>query len=101
MVQIVQSSPGTTVSMTVAQSNAESVQALLLDLRQASINLDPQPKATADAEIATIEAQLASPSPRRALVRECLTSLRSIFEQTGAALAATKITTFLQQAGWL
>ena len=99
--QIVQGSAGATVSVALTQSNAETIHALMLELRSAASGLVGSPKATVDAELATVEAQLASPAPRRTVVIECLTSVRSVLEQTGAALAAQKIATVLQQMGWL
>lgn len=46
----------------------------------AMVPLEPAARATADAELATIDAQLAAPTPNDGIVREAGRSLRTIIE---------------------
>lgn len=43
------------------------------------------------AEVQTLDAQSSSPKPRASVIRECLTSVRTILEQTGGSLLAAGI----------
>lgn len=51
-----------------------------------ALGLPAQERADADAEVATVEAQLGASKPKVSVIRECLTSLRAILE--GAAAGA-------------
>jgi hypothetical protein len=70
--------------------NVEAVRALLDRFRAHldALDLNPSTRAEAEAEIATVDAQLRSPRPKPSIVREGLQSLRSILEGAGGGAAA-------------
>jgi len=59
-----------------------AVRAVVCDVRAelAAVQLEPEARASAEAQLATIEAQIASPTPNEGIVREAGRSLRTILE---------------------
>ncbi|EOG7777818.1 hypothetical protein N5C69_19065 [Pseudomonas aeruginosa] len=52
---------------------------------------DPKARAQFSSDLQTIEAQIAAPSPRPSILRECLQSARSILEGAGGNIAAEQL----------
>lgn len=67
----------------------EALRVFLRDLRCRldDLQLEPETRAEAAAEIETVEAQLQSPKPKAGIVREGLRSLRAIIESAGGGVA--------------
>lgn len=82
---------GTTASQIGVETRVK-LETLVSDLRQAFAELDlpDEQRDEVEADLATVEAQLASPNPKPGVVRECLTSVRSVLEgAVGSGLATT------------
>lgn len=77
-----------------ATINYAELRRLMSDARaQLSLEtLDPDTRATTEAQIATIEAQLSAPSPNEGIVREAGRSLRTIIEGAIAGVASQPTT---------
>lgn len=73
--------------------NLSNVRALMDELKMsiAELGLKADTEQQLRAEIATIEAQLAAPQPRRGLIGECLASVRNILEGCIGSLLASGI----------
>ncbi len=64
--------------------------------KQASdLPLTPEARAELDAEISTAEAQIGSPKPKVAVLRESLHSIRNILEGVSASVIATELAKYL------
>lgn len=70
-----------------------------LEAALAAIVLEDDERAEASAQIATMNAQLGSPKPRPAILRESLATMRRITEGLVAAGAAPQLPTLLDQLG--
>lgn len=79
----------------------KALAALILELRREIGSLSGDDAAIARAHIETLEAQNRSPAPSPGIVRESLSSLRTIFEKAGGAVSAQAIVAWLQAQGWL
>ncbi len=94
---------GTTDSQQTGHWKGVSPQELLSiisEIRAAlsSVTLQEEHREDADANLATLEAQAKSRRPNQTIIREVLTSMRTIAEQVGAALLAGKIGAWLSGA---
>lgn len=71
--------------------NLEAIAAFINSLREAknAIGLTEQASAELDAEIATIETQIASPKPKQPIIQEALQSVRSILEGVAGSTIAS------------
>lgn len=67
----------------------QRVRTLANDIREAlaHADLDGESKAEAEAELTTLEVQLASPKPKSGVIREALSSLKTILEGAGGSVA--------------
>jgi hypothetical protein len=76
---IAQNSSGFSQTATV---NVDQVRELVTTIRAefANVQLEPATRASADAQLATIDAQLSAPTPNEGIVREAGRSLRTIIE---------------------
>jgi hypothetical protein len=83
-------SPGARQEVT-SEINLGDVRDFLSQLEKAapSLNLPDDKDQELKAEIATLKAQVDSPKPKKGIIRESLSSIRSILEGTGGALVAT------------
>lgn len=90
--QIVQGSSGSSQSLSVGTHDLDALRTFVAGFRESlpKTDLPAAVKSQATAEIATIEAQLGSPSPRRRTIGDSLQELRAIVEgaAAGTALAA-------------
>lgn len=89
--QISQASTGSSQAQQIDQSDTEAILAFVNGFRdqmhQLQLTLDA--RIEADADIATVEAQLASSRPKARILRESLSSLRTILEgAAGSAVAS-------------
>src|SRR5262249_28720 len=82
---ILQASPHAHQSLRVSQVTLDEVRSLVQDLKAAveQIEISAADRAELRADVATIEAQLGAPSPKMAVLSECLSATRRILE--GAA----------------
>ncbi len=93
--QIQQGSPGATQSLTVAsQGGIEGLEAFINSLKQSvdHLELDEEQRAELEADIQTIEAQIASPKPKQEVLRPGLESIRRILEGSASAAVASPLT---------
>lgn len=65
----------------------EALRRLLPQLKESDLELDDDASAELTAEIATVEAQLQSPRPKRGVVKQAAESIRSILEGAGGGVA--------------
>jgi CHAT domain-containing protein len=87
---IQQGSPGATQSLTVlSQDHQSQLEAIVQSLKTSidDLELGDEDKAELEAEVQTLEAQLASPKPKKEVIRPGLQSVRRILE--GAASQTT------------
>lgn len=92
---IQQGSPGATQSLTVVnQSGLQKLETFLPSLRQSvdQLELDEDQRAELEADIQTVEAQIASPKPKQEVVRPGLESIRRILEGSASAAVASPLT---------
>jgi hypothetical protein len=91
------SSPGAHQTVAVGMSLA-SVHDFLKQLEQSApaLNLPVHESQELTAEIATIKAQLQSPKPKNQIIRESLSSVRTILEGAGGSMVATGLLDTLQ-----
>jgi hypothetical protein len=79
-------------SVSLGVPDFEQVRTLVAAVREHVAKIaEPSKRAEAEAELATLDAQLQSPEPKQRILRESLSSLRSIVEQTVSAAAAAPI----------
>lgn len=93
--QIQQGSPGATQSLTVvSQSDIEGLEAFINSLKQSvdQLELDEDQRAELEADIQTIEAQIASPKPKQEVLRPGLESIGRILEGSASAAVASPLT---------
>lgn len=95
--QIQQATHSSSQTLTIGTLERTQVENLLSEIKSAlkSINIDHQTQKDLNGEIATIEGQLKTSNPKKSIIKESLTSVRTILEQTGAAVLAAKITSLL------
>ncbi len=92
---IQQGSPGATQSLTVVnQSGLQELETFLQSLKQSvdQLELDEDQRAELEADIQTVEAQIASPKPKQEVVRPGLESIRRILEGSASAAVASPLT---------
>ncbi len=93
--QIQQGSPGATQLLTiVSQSDIQGIEAFIDSLKQSvdQLGLDEDQRAEFEADIQTVEAQIASPKPKQQVVRPGLESIRRILEGSASAAVASPLT---------
>jgi hypothetical protein len=90
---IQQASPGAVQQVHINDAEMQLLRVVATEIRRELDNLQlaNDERQQVQAEVATIEAQLAAPKPKRSIIVECLTSLRTILEQVGAATIAAPI----------
>lgn len=90
---IQQASPGAVqdVSFEAAETNKIRAAVEEVKLKFDELELEIDERRQAEAEVATIEAQLGSPKPRRTIISESLASLRGILEGAAAAVVAAPL----------
>jgi hypothetical protein len=89
--QIQQGTSGSTQTLEAGQLDA--IRQVLADIRDllSSIDLEEDAERELQSELATVEAQLASPRPKLGIVREALSSTRSILEGAAGGAAAPQL----------
>ena len=85
---------GTTGSTQTGDFSIEAVQAVRdfvdgLKAQLPQLNLEPERDAEVRADIATVEAQLVSPKPKKGIIRESFSSVRNVLEGMTGSVAAT------------
>lgn len=95
--QIQQGTNSSIQTSTIGTYEKTQVENLLSEIKSAlkSMNIDHQTQKDLNGEIATIEGQLKTSNPKKSIIKESLTSVRTILEQTGAAVLAAKIASML------
>jgi hypothetical protein len=100
--QIQQGTQQSTQVMNYSENDFKEMLNFIAELKNqlSELKLDPEPQAEIESDIATIETQIKSPRPKSIIVRECLTSLRTILENAAgsviAALLLSHITTLIK-----
>jgi hypothetical protein len=91
-------SPGATQTTTIGDLNLDGLRQFVERYEEAepSMGLEPEEAAEAQADIATIRAQLDSPRPKPEIIRESLRSVRTILEGATGSLAASGLLELLQ-----
>jgi hypothetical protein len=91
-------SPGAQQELTLSDLDLSAVREFLSEYEARAAELDlPSPAAEElAADIATIKAQLSSPKPKRHVLRESLTSVRTILEVTSGTAAAVGLLDLLK-----
>ena len=89
--QIQQGTSGSTQSGTFTSLDLAAVADFVRKLKDQlpQLGLTGNDEAVAQSDVATIEAQLSSPWPKEAIVKESLLSIRNIAEGTAGSLAAS------------
>jgi hypothetical protein len=87
--QIQQNSPGAVQLNGPTPLDAAAVLAFLEELKRSVelLGLNPDARLEVEAEVRTVEAQLESPKPKQRILRDTLSSLRSILEQAAGSVA--------------
>jgi hypothetical protein len=90
-------SPGATQTTTVGDLNLELVREVVdqYEKDEVALGLDASKAEEARAEVKTIGAQLDSPRPKPAVIRESLTSLRALVEGAAGSMAAVGLLSLL------
>lgn len=90
---IQQASPGAVQDVDFEVAEVHEIRAVVQEvkLKLDELELEIDERRQAEAEVATIEAQLGSPKPRRTSISESLTSLRGILEGAAAAVVAAPL----------
>ena len=97
--QIVQGSSQTTITnQPITGAKIDDLRSLLTQIRQVASEADlaEDDRNELDSECATIDAQLASPRPKRGIIKESLASLRNILEGAAGSGLAQSIAQALQ-----
>lgn len=91
-------SPGATQTTTIGDLNLDRVRQFVERYEEAeqSLGLEAEEAAEAQADIATIRAQLDSPRPKPEIIRQSLRSVRTILEGATGSLAASGLLELLQ-----
>jgi hypothetical protein len=91
-------SPGATQTTTIGDLNLDRVRQFVERYEEAepSLGLEAEEAAEAQADIATIRAQLDSPRPKPEIIRGSLRSVRTILEGATGSLAASGLLELLQ-----
>lgn len=98
--QVQQAGHSSSLVATVSPTDAEELRKLVAIFREQLTQLGEQPQiADLRAQVATLDAQLQSQSPNRTIVRESLSSARSILEGMAGSLIASGLLTQIQ--AWL
>ena len=99
--QVQQASEGGQQTLTITGAATSEIHALLAELKSAigSMKLDLQTQKDLAGEITTIEGQMQTSKPKKSIIKESLTSLRTILEQSGAALLAAKVLPLISGLG--
>ncbi|NEO34745.1 MAG: hypothetical protein F6K36_31050 [Symploca sp. SIO3C6] len=73
------------------ENSRESISKFLMEFKGniKDLNLSSEAEAEAEAEILTLEAQMQSPKPKASIIREGLSSIRSILEGVAGSIVAT------------
>jgi len=96
---IQQGSPDAIQQASIDAVDSESLQKFIeeLERRVGEMKLAAQAQQQLEADISTIKAQLAAPTPKRSIIKESLVSLRSILEGAAAAAIATPLVAKITQ----
>jgi hypothetical protein len=89
--QIQQGTNQSSQVLTYSTNDIEAIAKFVADLkaRLPDLKLDAETQAEAESDTETIEAQIKSPRPKHAIIKECLLSLRKVLESAaGGAIGA-------------
>jgi hypothetical protein len=91
--QVQQGSHGSTQNVSITQSQVADLRSFVNELKQRlpELHLSAHARSVAEADIGTIEAQLASPTPKRGILKESLASVRTIMEGAAGSLVASDL----------
>jgi hypothetical protein len=91
-------SPGATQIAAIGDLDLDGVRRFVeqYDDAEPSLDLEPESAAEAQADIATIRAQLNSPKPKPEIIRQSLQSVRAILEGATGSMAASGLLELLQ-----
>jgi hypothetical protein len=91
--QIQQQTSGSDQSIIIENSNIEPIVKFLAEIKEnlPELQLSNELKQAMDTEVNAVDAQVKSPKPKAAIVRESLSSIRRILEGAGGAIAAKLI----------
>ncbi len=90
---IQQGTVGSTQSASFSSTDLQVVSQLIRDLKAnlPDLGLDQDDAQTVESDITTIEAQVVSPRPKAAIIKECLHSIKNIAEGLTGSMAAAGI----------
>jgi hypothetical protein len=88
--QVQQATTDSTQTFVQAPPDLTAVTAVITRLREQldAFNLSAEARGEVEADIATIEAQVKSPRPRFAIIRETMHSIRAVTEQAAGSVVA-------------
>ncbi|MCD6317816.1 hypothetical protein J7M02_01960 [Candidatus Aerophobetes bacterium] len=91
--QIQQASPSAKQEITINEARYEELKEVIKTLKKSvdRLGLKAQQKSDLQAEIETIDAQMASSKPKATVITECLTSIRRILEGTAINIIAPSL----------
>lgn len=91
-------SPGARQDVTIRDINVDVIRTFLSELaaQRENLNLPETESRVLSAEVATIQAQIDSPRPKRRVITESLHTIRSILEGVGGNVAALPLLELLQ-----
>ncbi len=90
---IQQASAGAVQQVRYEQAAVEQFQEVIAEIKRnlSELQLNDEDRRQVEADVSTMEAQLASPKPGCTILIECLSSLRSILEKAAGAVVAAPI----------
>jgi len=96
---IQQSSPGAVQTFSLGQADIAAIEQVVKEMKNQldALQLAEDDRRQAEADLATITAQLAAPVPKQGVVCECLASLRRILEHVAASAVAAPIVAKIAQ----
>lgn len=99
--QVQQGSPGATQTFTLKTVDVKDLLDFVKGVRAIEAQLPEQDQKQANADLATLEAQAAAPTPSPGIVMEAVSSVRKILESAAGSLTASTLPGLLQKAASL
>jgi hypothetical protein len=96
--QVQQASPGANRTFTVQTVNVKELLEFVTAVRALEVQVPEKEKAQLKADLSTLEARAAAPTPSPGIVAEAAASVRKILESAGGALTAANLPALLQKA---
>jgi len=100
--QIQQQASSSSQSMVTDNFDIEPIVKFLAEIKEnlSELQLSSELKRAIDAEVNAVDAQVKSPKPKAAIVRESLSSIRRILEGAGGAIAAKLIVSLISASNF-